>query len=514
MIINLNNLPKKNKITANVCIIGGGTVGLFLAHRLSLNNIPVTIIEAGREESKKFKNNTYKFKNYLNKNTLLNERFVLGGKSTIWGGQMLALQKSDVSNRKYINIKAWKIKYEEITKYFPTVMKSFNFRFIKNQSRFMSNKKKNFSFFNKDFDLRFSVFIKPKIKNFYRFFFKDITNDSQQHIYINSKVLEINNSKNNTSVKNIIAKSNNGNTLEIETKIVIICCGALESTKLLLLYNKKNNNFIKKNTLGHFFCDQLSFICGKFIIKDWKEFNKRFSPIYKYGLIHAPRLELKSKFQKNNKLPSAFCHFIFKHGNNYNLLKNFLKKKIYFKSNKSILALFIEIIKIIYHIFYFRILKGYVWFNKPSEVLLSINLEQIPDFNNRIFIKKNRLATNWKIKKREIDNVKLISKTFENAWIESKLSKIAELKMNVANNSNAKHLINIGYHPIGTIRIGSSEAESVVDKNLKLWKISNLYICSTAIFPTSGSSNTGLTLLALTARLATHLKNIINLKYI
>jgi choline dehydrogenase-like flavoprotein len=86
--------------------------------------------------------------------------------------------------------------------------------------------------------------------------------------------------------------------------------------------------------------------------------------------------------------------------------------------------------------------------------------------------------------------------------------------MNVENNSNAKHIINIGYHPIGTISIGSNEAESVVDKNLKLWKISNLYICSTAIFPTSGSSNTGLTLLALTARLATHLKNIINLKYI
>ena len=512
MITNLNNLPKKNKILANICIIGGGTVGLFLAHRLSLNKIPVTIIEAGEEESKKFKNNNYNSKNYLNKNTLLNERFVVGGKSTVWGGQMLALQKSDVNNRKYINIKAWKIKYKEISKHFPTVMKSLNFRFIKNLSRLMSNKKKGFSFFNRNFDVRFSVFIKPKIKNFCRFFFKDIKNDTQQHIYINSKVSEINNSKNNSSVKNIIAKSNNGNTLEIETKIVIICCGALESTKLLLLYNKKNNNFIKTKTLGRFFCDQLSFICGKFIIKDWKEFNKLFSPIYKYGLIHAPRLELKSKFQKNNKLPSAFCHFIFKHGNDYNLLNNFLKKKLYFKPIK--LILFKEIIKIIYHIFYFRILKRYVWFNKPSEVLLSINLEQIPDFNNKIFIKNNRLVTNWKIKKREINDVKLISKTFENTWKESKFNKIAELKqVNLPTYSNAKDLVKILYHPIGTIRIGSKKKESVVDKNLKLWDINNLYVCSTAIFPTSGSSNTGLVLLALTERLATHLRNIIKSKY-
>ena len=109
MITNLNNLPKKNKISANICIIGGGTVGLFLAHRLSLNKIPVTIIEAGEEESKKFKNNNYNSKNYLNKNTLLNERFVVGGKSTVWGGQMLALQKSDVNNRKYIWVRLSRI---------------------------------------------------------------------------------------------------------------------------------------------------------------------------------------------------------------------------------------------------------------------------------------------------------------------------------------------------------------------------------------------------------------------
>ena len=164
--------------------------------------------------------------------------------------------------------------------------------------------------------------------------------------------------------------------------------------------------------------------------------------------------------------------------------------------------------------FYFRILKRVVWFNKPSEVLLSINLEQIPDFNNKIFIKNNRLVTNWKIKKREINDVKLISKTFENTWKESTFNKIAELKqVNLPTYSNAKDLVKILYHPIGTIRIGSKKKESVVDKNLKLWDINNLYVCSTAIFPTSGSSNTGLVLLALTERLATHLRNIIKSKY-
>ena len=34
MILDLNKLKKKNNIQTDICIIGGGTVGLYLAHEL------------------------------------------------------------------------------------------------------------------------------------------------------------------------------------------------------------------------------------------------------------------------------------------------------------------------------------------------------------------------------------------------------------------------------------------------------------------------------------------------
>lgn len=516
MITNLKNLEKNNRISAKVCIVGGGTAGLFLAHRLRLSKIPVTIVEAGGDQANKLKNFIYKFKNNSYEQSIADKNFSLGGTSAIWGGQMIPFQKSDMKKRDYIGLKSWSIKYKQIAKYFLIVKKSFRFEFLKNKSKFFKKKIQNFSFSNKDFDLRFSTFMKPQIKNFYNFFYKNIKEDDKLNIYINARVFEINNSKNNNSIKNIISKCDNGNILEIEADIVIICCGAIESTKLLLIYNKQNKNFIKKkkSPLGNFFCDQLSFVCGEFLIKDWKNFILYFSPIYKNGLIHNPRLELKNKFQKENKIPSAYCHFIFNHKKKYwlNLIKNlFVTKEINFKSILLIILSFPMIIKDIYNLFYFRALHKSVWFNTPSKILFSIVLEQLPDFNNKLSLKKNTLNSNkliidWKIKRKDTESIKLICSAFKNAWEKSGLNKIAELKIKIPKSFTTKNNFKVAQHYTGTIKIGSRRSNSVVNKDLKLWNINNLYICSTAVFPSSSCSNTGFTLLALAARLENHLK--------
>lgn len=515
MITDLKNLKKNNKISAKICIIGGGTVGLFLAHRLRLSKIPVTIIEAGNTQAGQSKDSTYKFKNKSYGQSITTKNFSLGGTSTVWGGQMIPFQKTDIKKRDYIGIKSWCIKYEKIAKYFPIVTKCFKFKFLINKSNFLKKKVQHFKFSNKNFDLRFSAFIKPRIKNFYQFFSKIIKNDDKLNIYINAKVFEINNSKNNNYIKNIKARSINGNILDIETDIVIICCGAIESTKLLFIYNKKNSNFIKKqkNSLGRYFCDQLSFVCGQFYIKDWKKFILYFSPIYKYGLIHNPRLELKNKFQRENRMPSAFCQFIFNHKKNYwiNLIKKlFIKKNFNYNLVLLIILSIPQIIKDIYNIFYFRVLHKSVWFNMPKKISFSIVLEQLPDFKNKLFmnnkINSSELIVDWNIKKKDVNSIKLICNAFKNAWQKAELDKIAEFKIKIPDNFKLKKNSIRAHHPTGTIRVGTKKSNSVVNKDLKLWNVNNLYVCSTAVFPSSSCSNTGFILLALAARLEDHLK--------
>ena len=53
--------------------------------------------------------------------------------------------------------------------------------------------------------------------------------------------------------------------------------------------------------------------------------------------------------------------------------------------------------------------------------------------------------------------------------------------------------------------MSASPADGIVDPNLLLYSTKNVYICSSAVFPSSGFSNPTHTLLALAVRLAEYL---------
>ncbi len=63
-----------------------------------------------------------------------------------------------------------------------------------------------------------------------------------------------------------------------------------------------------------------------------------------------------------------------------------------------------------------------------------------------------------------------------------------------------------GHHHLGTTRMSQEPAQGVVDPTSRVHGIANLYIAGSSVFPTSGSANPTLTIVALALRLAEHLK--------
>jgi choline dehydrogenase-like flavoprotein len=63
-----------------------------------------------------------------------------------------------------------------------------------------------------------------------------------------------------------------------------------------------------------------------------------------------------------------------------------------------------------------------------------------------------------------------------------------------------------GWHHMGTTRMGHDPKTSVVDANCKVHGIANLYMAGASCYVTAAAPNPTLTLVALTIRLADHLK--------
>ena len=62
------------------------------------------------------------------------------------------------------------------------------------------------------------------------------------------------------------------------------------------------------------------------------------------------------------------------------------------------------------------------------------------------------------------------------------------------------------WHQLGTTRMSANPKHGVVDPDLKVHSVEDLYVAGGSVFPTVGYANPTLTIVALSLRLAAHVK--------
>ena len=106
---------------------------------------------------------------------------------------------------------------------------------------------------------------------------------------------------------------------------------------------------------------------------------------------------------------------------------------------------------------------------------------------------------------------------FSNDTLPGRLKEIAKIvsqiyrKMDIEVPDNyydeLKHILSSwgAHHAASTCRMVKESDDGVVDADLKVHGMDNLYVCSNAVFPSIGAVNPTLTLTALALRLGDHL---------
>tara|TARA_B100000579_G_C22452169_1_gene674841 strand:+ start:26 stop:589 length:564 start_codon:yes stop_codon:yes gene_type:complete len=135
-----------------------------------------------------------------------------------------------------------------------------------------------------------------------------------------------------------------------------------------------------------------------------------------------------------------------------------------------------------------------------------MQLEEEPNKDNKIILGKSKDINGvpmtklfYKKSKNSLMSAKLIMEEFANLCRKEDLGRIG-IKENIYNLDSFENLG--AYHHMGGTRMGINKHDSVVDKDLKVHDINNLYISGSSIFVTGGYTNPTFAIIQFALRIA------------
>lgn len=304
------------------------------------------------------------------------------------------------------------------------------------------------------------------------------------------------------------AVSHNGNRLTITAQRFIIAAGAIESARILLELDRSSPQPLirKRSATGCYLADHLSLAIADVAAGSIKATINLFAPRFANSWMRSFRF-LEAAPPKD--APRAFSHFIFDNQNpGFALAKEALGalqgRRWPRLSAMDIASGVGGLVRLGYH----RYANARLYIPPNTQTHLQLDIEQIPMRENGVKLsdeldRYGRPIANihWRIHERDMENIQLTARRFLEQWPGGKGS-LPELLPRF-DNCDAKKPHD-AYHPVGTCHMGKN-TEAVVDENLKVWGLENLWVVSTGVLPSAGSANPSFTMLCLADRLAEQL---------
>ena len=143
-------------------------------------------------------------------------------------------------------------------------------------------------------------------------------------------------------------------------------------------------------------------------------------------------------------------------------------------------------------------------------ITISSSWEQEPTINNNIelsddydFLGMPKIKLNYSLSKKTIYTATNLVENLGNLFINNNFGRLSIPDYM----SNSSLISDAGYHHIGGTRIGNDPKTSVVNKDLKLHTMNNVFICGSSVFPSGGHANPTLSIVQLSLKLGDHISN-------
>ena len=515
MLVNLKDSDTELP-TYDVSIFGAGASGTILALELEKLGVKVGLFESGNFTFNQNTQDMYKgvvagnFKHAPIDSYRL--RF-FGGSTNCWGGACLPFDRVDFTPRSYLPDSGWPISFEDLQPYYFKATRYLglrsNDRFDGSYGEVIKGIEKTGIFKTKYWKVNKKT---PRFLEIYGDFFKS---KSKTDLYLNANLHSFSTPNHRGVIDSVFIKREQGELVRVKSKYYVLSLGGLENARLLLsspnLFSFGSAKSVYSN-VGKFYSPHINSTHGTFIpspgvmMRSDEEFIgssvklRRFLSLSNTALNKYELLNCKTTFERTDSSAANLSSEVYEYLSNNNLLKSINRYDgIVDEYNSNIDNL------IPYK--YASLLK----LKRQNTFVLNTAFEQAPYINSKVELISDVDQIGLKriklIHSVRDEDIKRCIRYFEILAKNLGLLSLGRLSFDRSGNEFIDQLLGASHHT-GTTRMSKNIDRGVVDTNCKIHNLSNLYIAGASVFPTPSHANPTFTIIALTIRLAEHIRNL------
>ena len=495
-------------IEGDVCIIGAGAAGISVALEWLHTSHKIILLEGGGFEYEDRVQELYSGKTsgqpyYPLKSARLH---YFGGTTGHWGGMCSVFDPIAFSRRDWISESGWPISQDEMMPYYERAHRNldlgdcdFNLaNWQKKDPSLIALPLDKKVFWNKVWRYSPPTRFGEKYK-------ETIVQAKNIHLYTYANAVEIRTGENLASVYEVIVKNYAGKTHRVRARYYVMACCAIQNARILLASHNQNSRGLANDhdLVGRYFMEHAEVNSGELWLNE-KSTMKLYMlqpPRIKAELAMTARKQAELRIAngivsmipliRGRKIPPLIKTWSTEDPREN--LKNI--SDAYENAKESKLSRFIHA-------------KMYDSFQ------LVTRLEQVPNPLSRVTLDPERdelgmprAHLHWQFTPLEKRSLR---KIFEVLGQQVGIAGIGRVRLleclRDEKDESMPENTSGGWHHMGTTRMNNDPHKGVVDSNCKIHGIDNLYVASSSCFPNGGAVNPTLTIVALSIRVADHLK--------
>jgi choline dehydrogenase-like flavoprotein len=516
--IDLHEIPSEQKFQSDLCIVGGGIAGLVLADALRGSGRRVDLLEAGgvREEAESQALYSAEMAGVPHLGTTEGRFRMYGGSSTRWGGQLLPLADHDFQARPHVPGSGWSLDPAELSPYLnrcEALLGTNHAPFDASLIDQLPAPGPQLS--DPDLQPRFSKWASFSFRNVATTLGSRCEADPHIRVFVHASVTSLELESGGRRVQGLTVRTLRGGHFTFTARQVVIAAGTIESTRLLLASGIGNHS----DQLGRWFHDHLSIKAATLYPHDRRCFLQRFAPWFIGPTRHTLKLESTAAWQTRKCCLNVMGHLVFEAPGTSGFA--WLRHQLQARQRGEVLleaapAPYIEKLPAesfdLLYLAWKAAVRRRRWCPAAAAITLYIDSEQQPNPESRIRLSSQRDAlgmpkavVDWHWGEPERHSFACYQQLFDRQWQAWNIGLI-DWHQSFESDSGWQADVSDINHLMGGTRMSVSPQQGVVDAQLRVHGITNLYVASCSVFPTGGSSNPTLTLMQLTLRLAERLR--------